>query len=469
MKNSTSDDLIDPNYEIPFRTLAPGIVWPPILGSAGAQVLALQFYFDRSQQWPAERLQARQFEQLGALVHHADANLPHQRKQLRLAGVRPGVPLSMELWQEVPFLLRQDLQANAKAMIAQKLDPTHGKCELHQTSGSTGEPVSVLKTEIARVMWQANALRETLWQRFDLTAPTASITRDHANKSWPPDGSVNASRADPSQGGVIKGETAKLDIRSSMADQLDWLLRKKPAYLISTPSNLTLLALLCQRTGTKLPGLRQIRCYGEVTTDDFRALCADVWGVGVISTYSCEEVGYIALQCPKHPHYHVCSETIMVEVINDMGMACQPGEIGRVVLTPLHNFAMPLFRYVLGDYAEVGEPCDCGRTLPVLKRILGRERNHMVLPNGERRYAFIGARFLGAVPSIAQYQAVQTTRETIEIRVVLHRPMTPEEETTLRNMVLKAIDHPFRLEIIPVDSIPRTQTGKYEDFRCEVE
>jgi len=29
--------------------------------------------------------------------------------------------------------------------------------------------------------------------------------------------------------------------------------------------------------------------------------------------------------------------------------ACAPGEIGRVVVTPLHNFAMPLFRYDIGD------------------------------------------------------------------------------------------------------------------------
>ena len=39
-----------------------------------------------------------------------------------------------------------------------------------------------------------------------------------------------------------------------------------------------------------------------------------------------------------------------------------------MVITDLHNFATPLIRYELGDYAEVGTPCPTGRGLPVLNR-----------------------------------------------------------------------------------------------------
>jgi hypothetical protein len=28
--------------------------------------------------------------------------------------------------------------------------------------------------------------------------------------------------------------------------------------------------------------------------------------------------------------------------------------------------------------------------------------------------------------------------------------------------------HPFSIDIVYVDAIPRTEAGKYEDFRCEV-
>ena len=73
-----------------------------------------------------------------------------------------------------------------------------------------------------------------------------------------------------------------------------------------------------------------------------------------------------------------------MEVLDNHGRPCKEGETGRVVLTDLHNFTMPLIRYEIGDYAEVGPPCACGRGLPVLARILGRSRNMLTLPAGDR-------------------------------------------------------------------------------------
>ena len=61
-------------------------------------------------------------------------------------------------------------------------------------------------------------------------------------------------------------------------------------------------------------------------------------------------------------------------MLDGQGKPCGVGEIGRVVVTPLSNFAMPLIRYDVGDTAEVGPPCACRRGLPVLTRIIGRDR-----------------------------------------------------------------------------------------------
>ena len=450
-----------------FKQDHPDFPWPPTPSPDAGRMLGMQFQFQITERQSSEDIEAGQMRQLQALVRHVHAHMPHQRRQLRVAGIEADTKLTMDLWREMPLLLRQELQQNSERMRAQKLDPYHGNGTVHKTSGSTGEPVTVYKTEMTMVYWQAMLLRDALWHGYDLTANQAIIRRDPEGKSFPP----NGSRQEGWGGSISQAfETAQcflLDIRSPTLDQLSWLLKVQPAYLLSTPSNLTLIAELCLETGTKIPGLQMVRTYGEVVTDEFRALVDAAWGVRVASVYSTEEVGFIALQCPENDHYHVMSETILVEVLNDENLPCREGEIGRVVLTPLHNYAMPLFRYVIGDYAEVGGKCSCGRTLPVLKSVLGRERNQLILPNGERRYAYIGARFLGAVPSIAQYQAVQTSRERIEIRVVLHRPMTQAEEATLREMVLKALGHAFEIVVVPVESIPRAESGKYEDFKCE--
>jgi phenylacetate-CoA ligase len=48
------------------------------------------------------------------------------------------------------------------------------------------------------------------------------------------------------------------------------------------------------------------------------------------------------VQCPEYEQYHVQAEHLLVEILSERDEVCAPGEIGRVVVTPLRNFAMPL-------------------------------------------------------------------------------------------------------------------------------
>src|SRR5262249_28205670 len=162
-------------------------------------------------------------------------------------------------------------------------------------------------------------------------------------------------------------------------------------------------------------------------------------------------------------HYHVQSEGIFVEVLDESGKPCQPGQIGRVVLTPLHNFAMPLLHYAIGDYAEVGKPCPCGRGLPVLSRVLGRVRNMVVLPGGERIWPRTGRLRYGDAIPVKQFQMIQTGLTTLELRLVAERRGTAEEEARLTAMVAEWIGFPFEVKYTYLDEIPRAAGGKYED------
>ena len=185
-----------------------------------------------------------------------------------------------------------------------------------------------------------------------------------------------------------------------------------------------------------------------------------------------EEFGYLALQCPEHEHYHVQSENVLVEILNDDGEPCQRGEIGRVIVTSLHNFAMPLLRYEIGDYAEVGSPCACGRGLPVLKQIIGRQRNMFVLPNGETRWPQIDAQDIAGafddLPPITKFQLVQKTVERLEANLVVARPLTTKEEDTIRAYLQRGLGYEFEVRFCYVDDIPRSPRGKFEEFRSEV-
>ena len=143
------------------------------------------------------------------------------------------------------------------------------------------------------------------------------------------------------------------------------------------------------------------------------------------------EVGYIALQCPQHEHYHVQFETLIVEVLDSAGTPCAPGEVGRVVLTTLHNFAMPLVRYAIGDYAEAGEACDCGRGLPVIKRIMGRDRNMLTKPDGSQHWPSFPAEIWTAVAPIRQFRLIQKSLDRIEAQFVAADELGREQRDRL--------------------------------------
>ena len=179
--------------------------------------------------------------------------------------------------------------------------------------------------------------------------------------------------------GIVRtGPAYTLSIHSTTDQQAAWLQRCNPEYLLTYPSNVMALMQHSQQHGWRLN--KRARCtFGEIVEPHVRAACQRIWNVPLVDMYSSQEVGYIALECPDRDAYHVQCENVLVEVVDEAGHACQPGEIGRLLVTTLHNFAMPLIRYDIGDYAEVGEACECGRGLPVLKRIVGRPTQYVDL------------------------------------------------------------------------------------------
>jgi phenylacetate-CoA ligase len=185
--------------------------------------------------------------------------------------------------------------------------------------------------------------------------------------------------------------------------------------------------------------------------------------------YSAQEVGIIAVQCPEHPTYHVQSESVLVEILDADGAPCRPGETGRIVVTDLMNFASPLIRYEIGDYAEVGEACPCGRGLPVLNRILGRSRNMLRLPSGDRLWPRYHVSRLTPIAPIRQVQLVQVSLQEIHVNLVVARPVTADEENALSESIGASLGHRFRLVFNYLDEIPRSPNGKFEDFRCDLD
>jgi phenylacetate-CoA ligase len=136
-----------------------------------------------------------------------------------------------------------------------------------------------------------------------------------------------------------------------------------------------------------------------------------------------------------------------------------------VVVTSLHNFATPLLRYEIGDYAQVGPPCTCGRGLPVLSKIMGRVRNMLRLPGGRRVWPNFGWKHFAEVLDVRQFQLVQHNLGTLELKLVTPEAVTRDQEERLRGILAANLGHTFDVRISRHRSIPRSAGGKFEDFQ----
>jgi phenylacetate-CoA ligase len=443
-----------------WESAVPGVAWPAIPNANASLVVSVLHQLEQTQWLPAEVLAKLQMEQLAMLVRYVHLSVPWY--QARWAEVYdPTVPLTYDRFARLPRLSRQDLLNEYTQLRSTNPPPAHGTPQESRTSGSTGMPVRFLSTPLGALFWKAFTLRDHAWHRRDLGGKLAVIRRESTisdDVNWGP----------ATAGLITTGHTVGNSIHEDAGQQLDWLLREKPDYLFTYPSLATELARLSLQRGVRLEGLREVRTLAESPGPELRSLCHEAWGVPVTDTYSASETGYMALQCPLGEHYHVQSEGVLLEVLDDAGAPCAPGAVGRVVVTPLHNFAMPLVRYDIGDYAEVGEPCACGRGLPVLNRILGRVRNMLVTADGRKYWPVFGTRALMEVAPLRQYQFVQKTHDLVEARIVASAPFTPSQEAAFRERVLSMLPPGLSLRLSYCDTIARSTSGKFEEFVSEV-
>lgn len=452
-----------------YKSALPGVVWPAVADGHAAQLLALLWQFRQSECWPAGMLLQHQLQQLTQVVEHAFRTVPFYRDRLAAAGWRSGQALTPAQLSVLPLLTRRDIQDAGPALRSSAIPSQFGAVNEVCTSGATGEPVRVLRTALDVLLWQAITLREHHWHSRDSAHTLAAIRYILPGQSVPAGGAFVGSWGPASDAVWKTGVSALLSITTDVAAQASWLKRIAPGYLLTYPSNLGALLRHFAAEGERLPGLRAVLTVSECVSAVLRDECREILGVGIEDVYSSQELGYIALQCPVSGLYHVMAESVLVEVLDAAGNPCVAGETGRLVISSLHNFATPLIRYELRDYATVGEPCACGRTLPTLVRIAGRERNMVRLPDGTTHWPVVGFhRFRGIAP-VRQFQMIQRSLDDVEVRLATDRALTTAEESQLAAIICGALGYPFRLRFACFDGeLPRAANGKFEEFVCAV-
>lgn len=411
-----------------------------------------------TEQLRPDKLQAYQENLLGPLVLHAQRNVPFY-KDLLAPVVRRSTDLDLTRWDQLPILTRAKVQQNFRSLTAGVVPPYAGAVTAGETSGSTGRPVHYLINELAKIASLGATDRAFRWWQFDGTKSMASFVARTRDDARPPDGKVERGWRVGSS-----GQHHMIDLSADTDMRIDWLSARRPDYL--TAHSFILLEL-AERAFARSADLRfdQINSIGSVLTDEIRNACKEVFGVRPIDHYGAQETGLLACECPRCGYLHTNAETVLIEILNSDGTPAPPGTVGRVVVTSFYNYAMPLIRYEIGDFAVAGpEHLKCPIKLPSLGKVIGRFRNAFTLRDGRRLYPYVPVSRLRQFLSFEQFQIVQTDHVSIEVRYVPLDRNEGVDRDGLEACLRELIDPSFSVEAIAVEEIPRSASGKFEDY-----
>jgi phenylacetate-CoA ligase len=246
--------------------------------------------------------------------------------------------------------------------------------------------------------------------------------------------------------------------RDSMPDYLLQINRYRPEVIVAYVAPLYELAQFIKDKSLPRRSPETIVTGAELLHPHQRTLIEEDFGCPVHSTYGCREFMLIAAECSKRGGMHINTDHLVVEVLDDRGV---PASSGEVVITDLHNYAMPFIRYINGDLATLSaEHCPCGRGLPLMQSVDGRKLDTIRTRAG---HAVPGAFFphmFKEVPTVARFQVVQNSLEDLDIVIVKLPEFNDADLTFIQREVTKILGEEIHIKYRFVDDIPLPRSGK---------
>lgn len=419
--------------------------------------------YERDQWRSADELHALQWDKLRRLIAHCWQQVPFYREWWGQAGVAAAEDIrSREDYARLPLLTKPVIRERFESMIAPEYrDAMYFK----STGGSTGEPMRFGYTRESYERRIAVMFRGYGWSGAHLGQRTVYL--------W------GAPVAAPAGFQLFKDRLyhAAFNRRmlnafdmseQRMAEYADAIDRFKPETIVSYVGPLVELAHWIERNGRIIHRPQRVLGAAEALHAHQRELLQRVFGAPAFDTYGCREVMLIAAECEAHDGLHINSDHLHVEFHGGTA-AAHGGGPAELVITDLHNFGMPMMRYLNGDLGTPGGgTCACGRQLPKLAKVDGRKLDALRLQDGRLLPGeYIVYLFL-TVNGVKQYQVVQRQLDALLVRLVPDANYDISAHEIIRDGIRKLAGDSVRIEFETVDAIALTSSGKRRVTICEL-
>jgi len=407
---------------------------------------------EKSQYLSSEGIRGIQLTRLKALVNHAYENVPYYHKKFEQLGLKPTDIRTADDLTKLPILTKKDIRANFKDLVAVNLP--RKKMIPYSTGGSTGEPLQFYVTRENSAWGSAAAYRAYKWYGYEMGDKIAYL--------WGAGRDLSAQRRMANQLRNLFFRRIYLDAFNMSETELNYFVSRfikfKPKAIIAYASAAYLLARYVKQRGIGGITPEVIITQAEKLFAHQRQLIKDVFGCQVFDFYGSREVGGMASECPRHNGYHISAENVVIEFMR-ANEPVPPGQVGKILVTDLTNYAMPFIRYENGDLGvPLDEACSCGINLPLMKSIEGRITDTLVI--GDKFISSPALTLIFKDLPIKQYQLIQEAEGKIVVKVVRGASYTDAHTEALRKLLRRYVGD-IEVKIMFLDSILPPPSGKH--------
>jgi len=393
---------------------------------------------------------------LRKLLVHAYTNVPHYHTLFNKMGLgeKDLAHFDMNKIQELPILEKETFRKHGTSELISRKRQLWGL--YYPSSGSTGTPTQNLYSlKMHQTYYAIFEARVLYWAGLDYKVPRGviggrRILRDGYEQ--PPFYRYN----------YIERQTyfsAYHLSAQTVHDYVEGMVKNGVEYMTGYASANYFLARFIEEAGIEPPKIKAVLTSADKITEEMRDTFRRVYGCEAFDSYNGVEATCLISECEYHK-LHIVPDVGILEIINDAGLPCMPGETGEAITTGLLNFDQPLIRYRMGDLIRLSEnqSCQCGRPMPVVDEIIGRLEDTVIGKDGREMVRFHGIFY--NIPSIIESQVIQHTLEDFELCIVADRLTDNDIELMKRRMSSQLGD--INVAITLTNAIARSANGKFK-------
>ncbi len=423
---------------------------------SGTKISRLLKFLERSQWYKKNELEAFQKKKLRELIDHSYRNVPYYHKLFRDLNIKPSDINSIKDLGKLPILTKDEMIKHKDDFLSIDYNKRHILKD--STSGSSGKPLIFTIDKQTISMMRAMGLRSWGFAGYSVGDKLVTLA-----------GSALLPHKITVMDKIIYAVNRNMPLSSynMNQDQVKVFIEKikgfKPKFIRGYPSSLINLSRYLIDNHDSEIELNAVMTTAEKLYSHDRKAIGQAFSCDVFDQCGCNDGGESLYECQSHMGYHVGMERAIHEFVDESGENVSDGEKGHIISTDLWNFSMPFIRYDAGDIAvPVDEPCTCGRGLSIVKTIIGRTVDQIVLPGGILLPAHPLMDVFGRqnADKIIEYQIIQEKINKFIINIVKNENYSEETNKEIAKFFEAHMGIPLEIDFNFVEKISRSSADK---------